>query len=215
MALMVEAAPVFGEIASAAARRIDGATLVAHNLPFDTRMLACELERLGAAFDGGSGLRTPRATGDKLSIACARFGTTMNLQHRAPTDALATAQLAGQFAADIWHDARGATVGYIADTPSPRTLRRAVTGIASAIWPTSSPTHTTRIPSKPCSSTSMHSTGCSTIAISTSGSTTRSLRWPTTSECSARSAVKRAARTWCRSSLRRTAMVSSPQRSSA
>ena len=129
-ASMVEAAPVFSEIASAVARRIDGATLVAHNLPFDTRMLAYEFERLGVAFDGGTGLCSLRATGVKLSIACARFGITLNLQHRALTDARATAKLASQFAADMRRDASGAMVGYIADTPSPRTLRREATGTA-------------------------------------------------------------------------------------
>ena len=130
-ASMVEAAPVFGEIASAVARRIDGGTLVAHNLPFDTRMLACEFERLGVAFDSGAGLCTFRATGDKLGIACARFGIELSLQHRALADARATAQLAGHFAADMRRDARAATVGHIADPPSPRTLRREATGAPS------------------------------------------------------------------------------------
>ena len=127
-ASMVEAAPVFGEIASAVARRIDGGTLVAHNLAFDTRMLAYEFERLGVAFDGGAGLCTLRATGDKLGIACARFGIELNLQHRALADARATAQLAGHFAADTRPDSRVATAGHIADPPSPRTLRREATG---------------------------------------------------------------------------------------
>ena len=129
-ASMVEAAPVFGEIASAVARRIDGATLVAHNLPFDTRMLAYEFERLGVAFDAGTGLCSLRATGDKLSIACARYGITLELQHRALTDARATAKLAGQFIPDMRRDAGGAMVDYIANTPSPRTLRREATGTA-------------------------------------------------------------------------------------
>ena len=127
-ASMVEAAPVFSEIASAFARRIHGATLVAHNLPFDTRMLTYELARLGVSFDGGKGLCTLRATGDKLSVACTRFGIPLNLQHRALTDARATAELAGQFAADRRRDFRAATVGHIADTPNPRTLRREATG---------------------------------------------------------------------------------------
>ena len=127
-ASMVEAAPVFGEIASAVARRIDGGTLVAHNLPFDTRMFAYEFERLGVAFDSGAGLCTLRATGDKLGIACARFGIALNLQHRALADARATAQLAGQFTAHMRRDVRAATVGYIGDTPNPRTLRREATG---------------------------------------------------------------------------------------
>ena len=127
-ASMVEAAPVFSEIASAFARRIHGATLVAHNLSFDTRMLMCEFERLGVSFDGGTGLCTLRATGDKLGVACTRFGIALNLQHRALTDARATAKLARQFAADMRRDFRAATVGHIAHTPNPRTLRREATG---------------------------------------------------------------------------------------
>ena len=127
-ASMVEAAPVFGDVAAAVAHRIDGAILVAHNLPFDTRMLAYEFARIGVSFDGGVGLCTLRATGDKLSIACARFGITLNLEHRALTDARATAELAREISADVRLDTRAATVGYIADTPNPRTLRREATG---------------------------------------------------------------------------------------
>ena len=91
-------------------------------------MLTYEFERLGVAFDSGAGLCTLRATGDKLGIACARFGIALNLQHRALADARATAQLAGQFTAHMRHDVRAATVGYIGDTPNPRTLRREATG---------------------------------------------------------------------------------------
>ena len=128
-ASMVEAAPVFGEIAAAVARRIDGAVLVAHNLSFDTRMLAYEFERMGVPFDGGTGLCTYRATGDKLSIACTRFGISLDQGHRALADARATAELARQLGADMVRDARGAAVGHIADTPDPRTLRRYATGV--------------------------------------------------------------------------------------
>ena len=61
-ASMVEAAPVFSEVAAALAGRIHHAILVAHNLPFDSRMLAYEFARLGVPFDVGSGLCTYRAT---------------------------------------------------------------------------------------------------------------------------------------------------------
>ena len=110
-AAMVETAPVFGEIASAVTRRIHGATLVAHNLPFDTRMLEYEFARLGVSFDGGLGLCTLRATRARLSVACARFGVVHSLQHRALADARATAQLVSQVFVEMRDDLRAATVG--------------------------------------------------------------------------------------------------------
>ena len=44
-ASMVESAPVFSEVAAALAGRIHHAILVAHNLSFDSRMLAYEFAR--------------------------------------------------------------------------------------------------------------------------------------------------------------------------
>lgn len=67
---MVELAPTFGEVAQAVVRRVDGSILVAHNLAFDTRMLRNEFERVGGAFDPGSGFCTLQATGMKLATAC-------------------------------------------------------------------------------------------------------------------------------------------------
>ena len=64
---MVEAAPTFPEVATVLARRLHGSILIAHNLRFDTRMLGYEFDRLGVAFNVGSGLCTLRATGE-LSI---------------------------------------------------------------------------------------------------------------------------------------------------
>jgi len=64
-ASMVEAAPVFREIAAALARRLGGAILVAHNLAFDQRMLAQEYGRLGSTFSPGQGICTLRATSEK------------------------------------------------------------------------------------------------------------------------------------------------------
>lgn len=127
-ASMVEAAPVFGDVAAAVARRIDGAILVAHNLPFDTRMLGYEFARMGVSFDGGDGLCTLRATGAKLGIACDRFGIALNLEHRALTDARATAELMRECAAAGHPDARAATVGHVSGMPNPRTLRREASG---------------------------------------------------------------------------------------
>ena len=49
-ASMVEAAPTFEEIAGDLAARLDDHVLVAHNLPFDVRMVRGEFDRLDAAF---------------------------------------------------------------------------------------------------------------------------------------------------------------------
>ena len=90
---MVETAPVFEEIAGALAARLDGAVLVAHNLPFDSRMIAQEFERLGAQFAPGKGICTLQATSENLSVACARYGIELRAHHCALADARATAAL--------------------------------------------------------------------------------------------------------------------------
>ena len=123
-ASMVEAAPVFSEVAAALAGRIHHAILVAHNLPFDSRMLTYEFARLGVPFDVGSGLCTYRATGEKLSVACDRFRITLDIQHRALADARATAELAHKVAVSEQCDLNAATVGHLPHTLNPRTLRR-------------------------------------------------------------------------------------------
>ena len=70
----------------------------------------------------------PSATGAKLSIACARFGIALNLEHRALTDARATVELMRKCAASGRPDARAATVGQVSGIPNPRTLRREARG---------------------------------------------------------------------------------------
>ena len=92
-ASMVASAPVFDEIAGDLAVRLDGACLVAHNLPFDYRMLSGEYERLGADLALVSGIDTLNASGRRLSDACDEYGITLDGAHRAVNDALATAQL--------------------------------------------------------------------------------------------------------------------------
>ncbi len=121
---MVEAAPVFSEVAAALSRRLHGSVLIAHNLPFDARMLGYEFERLGAALNLGSGLCTYRATGEKLVAACDRHGIRLTHQHRALADARATAALAREVLADSRSEGKGVTVGYLPQVPNPRTLRR-------------------------------------------------------------------------------------------
>ncbi len=123
-ASMVEAAPTFSEIAAALSRRLHGSVLIAHNLPFDARMLEYEFERLGVTFNVGSGMCTYRATGEKLIAACRRYRVALDYQHRALADARATAALAREVLADGNADHTAVTVGYLPEAPNPRTLRR-------------------------------------------------------------------------------------------
>lgn len=127
-ASMVSAAPTFEEVAGALARRLGGATLVAHNLAFDARFLRQEFERLGTDFNPGSGFCTLRVTSQKLGLACERFGVPLTAAHRALGDARATARLATELHRDEPISTGGRTrcrIGYIAQGMNPRTLRRA------------------------------------------------------------------------------------------
>ncbi|MFM7271383.1 MAG: exonuclease domain-containing protein [Actinomycetes bacterium] len=92
-ASMVEAAPTFAEIAGELADRLDGSVLVAHNLPFDTRMVRSELDRLDATFVEGAGICTLRLSGSRLSKATAEHGIPLDDHHRALADARASAAL--------------------------------------------------------------------------------------------------------------------------
>ena len=70
-------APTFGDIAGDVAGdvalRLHGACLAAHNLPFDTRMLGGEYERLGWDLSVSGGLDTLAAR-RRLAVACAERG---------------------------------------------------------------------------------------------------------------------------------------------
>ncbi len=124
-ASMVEVAPVFEEVVGDVARRLNGAVLVAHNLPFDSRMLRYEFNRADVRIDMGSGLCTLRETRQRLKIACEKRDIRLSSAHRALADARATAELAKL----LWRD-RGSlssdpvSVGYVAQAPSQRTVRR-------------------------------------------------------------------------------------------
>ena len=125
-ATMVEAAPVFGEVAFSLSRKLHGSILVAHNLAFDARMLRQEFDRLGIEFDLGEGLCTLRATREKLIAACQRHGICLDSQHRALADARATAALARKVLKDEsgFQSTLPAAVGNVHQTPGIRTLRR-------------------------------------------------------------------------------------------
>lgn len=92
-ASMLLGAPTFEEVAGSLAVRLHGAALVAHNLPFDARMLSHEYARIGVEVDLSGGLDTLRVTRCKLAVACQRHGIPLDGPHRALNDARATARL--------------------------------------------------------------------------------------------------------------------------
>lgn len=93
-ASMVAEAPTFDEVAQHIASRLDGAVCVAHNLPFDRRMLANEFDRAGIEVDWGAGFDTLTVTGCKLGVACDEHGVAFEGNaHSALADARATAAL--------------------------------------------------------------------------------------------------------------------------
>ena len=131
-ASMVEAAPVFREVAVEVGRQINGNVLIAHNLPFDMRMLGNEFRRLDIPFDTGAGMCTLRVTRQKLGLACQDLGIARTQDHRALSDARATAELARRLhLAERWADATAARVGHIPYAPNPRTLRRGLADTAT------------------------------------------------------------------------------------
>jgi DNA polymerase-3 subunit epsilon len=92
-ASMVEAAPTFGEIADYLGSILNDTVLVAHNLPFDARMLAQEYARTNITFDAGEGLNTLTLSGERLPAVCARLGIPHGNAHSAIADARAVAAI--------------------------------------------------------------------------------------------------------------------------
>ena len=122
-ASMVRAAPTFAEIANAVVARIHGAVLVAHNLPFDTRMLSQEFNRVGINFHPGRGVCTQALTRQKLEVACRVRGIGYTNQHAALADARATAELLRCIAPG--RSGAPATAGpFDANASPPRTVSR-------------------------------------------------------------------------------------------
>jgi DNA polymerase-3 subunit epsilon len=126
VASMVSAAPRFEEIAGALGDRIHGGVLVAHNLPFDSRMIGNEYLRVGATLDPGSGVCTLRLCGERLDLACARYGIQIDHHHRALADARATARLLAAQKVEL--ECRPAMVTGVQPGVGSRTLRRELAG---------------------------------------------------------------------------------------
>lgn len=125
-ASMVESAPTFGEVSGVLARVLGTKTLTAHNLPFDQRFLRQEFERANIDVDLGVGVCTLKLSGERLDMACSRYGIALPEHHRALADARATAQLLLALEAED----SGQPVRFRTDVPVgfPRTLRRDAVG---------------------------------------------------------------------------------------
>lgn len=122
-ASMVSAAPRFEEVAFALGTRVHGAVLVAHNLAFDSRMLRNEYSLLGANLACGRGICTLSLSGERLEVACARYGIEIERHHRALADARATARLLGAVKRSGTYIEPAALEGLTSEV-CPRTLRR-------------------------------------------------------------------------------------------
>lgn len=96
-AASVRDAPLFADVVGDVAVRLDGACLVAHNLPFDTRMLTNEFQRAGTDLVIQTGIDTLAATRCRLSRACDTHGITLTSTHTALADATAVARLLLRF----------------------------------------------------------------------------------------------------------------------
>jgi DNA polymerase-3 subunit epsilon len=122
---MVSAAPTFSEVSAALAERLNGALLVAHNLPFDSRMLVNEYQRIGGQLDPGKGVCTLQLTRQKLVDAAKDQAIPFSHPHRALGDARTTARLLRPALERL--DGRYLTPAEV-DCPAhgflPRTLRR-------------------------------------------------------------------------------------------
>ena len=91
---MVQCAPTFNEIAECVAARLHGRVIIAHNAPFDTRMIKQEFDRMNLPIHMGRPICTYRATRQKLKHACENHSIPLLNAHSALSDAQATSHLA-------------------------------------------------------------------------------------------------------------------------
>ena len=132
--------PAFGAVWPEVARRLEGRVLVAHNLPFDRRILRREVSLLGRDLHvGRTGLCTvrlsrrlfPAEESHALDAAAGRFGLEFSARHRALDDARVTARLlqrlldeaASRYGVATWDDL-GRLLTQVPARRSPRACRR-------------------------------------------------------------------------------------------
>jgi DNA polymerase-3 subunit epsilon len=121
-ASMVSGAPGFEDVAGPLAARLHGAVVVAHNLPFDTRLLRSEFERVGTSLDFARGIDTLALTRCKLDVACQERGINRSGAHQALSDARATGQLLFHLAGSC--EGPTAPVRFLAGVPTAGEDRR-------------------------------------------------------------------------------------------
>lgn len=92
-ASMVRDAPTFEEIAGDVAVRLHGACFVAHNAPFDTRMILNEFQRAGGTAEIPRAVDTYVGSGSRLAVACTAHRIALDGHHCAAHDAEAASQL--------------------------------------------------------------------------------------------------------------------------
>ena len=116
-------APFFKDVSNDIASLVSERVLVAHNLPFDQRMLMNEFDKLKIEADPGHGICTYNATKMKLEVACEKYGIRNLESHRALADARATALLLAR--AEInKENVKQAQIPYVAGKPFSRTISR-------------------------------------------------------------------------------------------
>jgi len=89
----VSMAPSFKEISGTLANLLDDRIIIAHNVPFDKRMLAQEFAKTQIKADFGDCFCTLGATKQKLHVICEELKIKMDTAHRALSDARAAARL--------------------------------------------------------------------------------------------------------------------------
>ena len=119
---MVSMAPSFADAAVAVAKRIENRIVVAHNLPFDERMLGQEFQRLGADFTSGLGVCTLGLTKQKLPAACEMLGLKPPDHHWALADARSCAEIVKAIAPQ--QEMLPPTIAAVPGTLGQRTHRR-------------------------------------------------------------------------------------------
>lgn len=116
-------APTFDEIQNNLSKLLDGRILVAHNLPFDQRMLTQEFIRFTDKFDFGSGICTLKLTKMKLNQAALKFGISLVNAHSAIDDARATAKILKNLDLDL-DKYQHCTLQYLEKKEKTRILQR-------------------------------------------------------------------------------------------